>query len=219
MPTALIICGVIGLYFLVATILLRLSTRLVAGIVPTFGSAFGAILAGILVAVILAIVASAIGFGQGGFRISTLVLSLSIQARVYAAVLKDSQGGGITYWQALVAILCQIPIAIGIGFLLGFVLAAGGLTVASLMPDAAQRFAPAGLAPRQAQATPALRQTNSGPRWGTLETSVMVPTKYGQVTYRAGTAVQIVREFGTGYVVSINGTEFTTTKAQVAIRR
>jgi hypothetical protein len=80
----------------------------------------------------------------------------------------------------------------------------------SLVPD---RIVP------RTVATPAARHAVSAARWGKLAAPVNVPTPYGNVSFRAGSPVLIVRETSTGYIIRLNGSEFSTTREQVVISR
>lgn len=212
MIIALIIGGVIAFYLIVSTTILRLSTRLVAGIVPTFSSATGAILTSLLFSAILTMVATVLAAERGGVGWLLAGVYLFLQAMVYCMMIKDKEGAEVSFGQASIIIICQIPVAIGVAFLVFFVFAAGGLTLASLMPRTTPAWALSRPAPPPAPAI-------ASPRWGTLGASVIVPTRYGKVTYRGGTPVEIVRELSAGYVVRVNGTEFTTTREQVVSSR
>jgi hypothetical protein len=210
MFTAVVICVVVIVYFLVATTIIRVSTRMVAGFFPTFSSASGALFVTILFSVFVWFLTVVCGLRSETYRIPIVLGSLAIQCKVYAAMLKDMRGEDLTFLQAFFIILCQIPVALGVGALLLFLVAGGTLTLAALMPD--------GLQPSKV-ATPAPRQAVSAARWGTLVAPVNIPTPYGNVSYRAGTSVQIVRETSTGYVIRLHGAEFSTTREQVVISR
>jgi hypothetical protein len=210
MYTAVLLCAVVIVYLVVATSIIRLSTRMVAGFFPTFSSAAGAIFVMILIYAVVAVVAALCGVGKGTARIPLALGSIAIQCWVYAVMLKDGRGGEIGFWQAFFVILCQIPLGFAVGMFVVFLFETNGSTLASLIPAGAQS--------RKA-AAPAPRANISSARWGVLAVPVNVPTPYGNVSFRAGSPVQIVRETSSGYIIRLNGSEFSTTREQVVISR
>src|SRR4051812_21178626 len=109
MAVAIIICVVLLIYWLVATVVLRLTTRMVAGITPTFSSATGAIVASLILSAIIAGITSAFDMGRSGLRLPLSIVGMLVQTMIFAVVLKDRNDAGLSFGQGCLVIIFQIP--------------------------------------------------------------------------------------------------------------
>lgn len=222
MQIALLLGGVLLVYLLVTTAVLQLATRMVAGFFPTLSSASATVLVSVMVTAIAVIVFAGFHLWDSIYRTPVLIIYSLIQTMVHAMLLRGEHRAEVNYREASFIVLIQVPLGFGVRFLVFFLLAMNSSTLDALMPRVtngneppASSYQPRRREPRAGATAEPVRLLG---RWGTLATAIAVPTKYGSVTYRAGSPVEIVRETGGGYVVKVNGAEFSVGREHVVLR-